>query len=343
MYVGSYATADEPGISLVSYDSDEQAFQIENRYSGLANPSFLTLNRERSRLYAVSEHEKEGEAAAFVIQPETGECSLINKRRTHGGAPCFITLDQDESVTLVANYLGGNVNLFSIESDGALGELLANPRHEGSSVHKGRQEAAHPHSAFIDPSNRYVWVSDLGTDRIEIYRFVASEGSMEPYSTIKTMPGAGPRHIAFHSELSVAYVIHELDTTVAAIRYDVDANLFEPIQTLSTLPSSFHGENTCAEIKISVDDTMLFCSNRGHDSITVFKVDKDSGRLSWKGSYSSGGRTPRNFNITFDGSHLIAANQDSNQLVAFQIKETGDLVPIARLDAIARPVCIQFV
>jgi 6-phosphogluconolactonase len=187
-------------------------------------------------------------------------------------------------------------------------------------------------------------VPDLGLDRLMTYRFDPQRGMLEPHSApwIKMKPGAGPRHLAFHPGGRFAYLVNELDSTVAALSYD-GAGAFGHLQTVTTIPDGFDVASTCADIQVSPSGTFVYTSNRGHDSIVVHRIDSLAGTLGYVGHASTLGRTPRSFGIDPSGQFLVAANQDSDMIVSFHIDPgTGDLAPTGHAATVPTPVCVKF-
>ena len=317
---------------------------------GVINPSFVTMSPDGRFLYAVNEigpdtGQPAGLVTAFAIDQTSGGLTLLNSQSTHGYAPCHLSVDQTGHYLLVTNYSGGNLALFPLGNDGRLGAAAQIIQHQGQSINPGRQEGPHPHSINIAPGNQFALVPDLGTDKIWVYRLDLEEGHLvanDPPWTEVT-PGSGPRHFTFHPNGRIAYVINELDSTITAFSWDGDEGTLEPLQSVSTLPTGFNDESWCADIHIHPVGHTLYGSNRGHDSIVVFRVNQETGELTLLGHESTQGNTPRNFAIDPTGQFLIAANQDSSSIVSYHINvETGELRPTGQLTAVATPVCIIF-
>ncbi|TLS52927.1 lactonase family protein [Paenibacillus antri] len=340
LYVGSYEQASKPGIRRYRYDAESGALTYEAGFSGLENPSFLTANRAGTALYAVSET-SEGEVAAFGIGPD-GELRPLGRRSTGGAHPCHLTLSEDETRLFVSNYSGGSVAVFPVLADGSLGERSSLTSHEGNGPRADRQEAPHPHSVNLTPDGRHLLVPDLGIDRVAAYALEG--GRFERIASIALASGDGPRHMAFHPTLPVAYVVNELSCTVAAFgTADGDPAAYAALGTVSTLPAGYALDNTCADIHVSPDGRFVYASNRGHDSLAVFKV-QDEGRLEPAGFAPTNGKTPRHFAIAPDGRFVLVAAQDSDAIRVFAADAaTGRLEEAHRYDSIRRPVCLTFV
>lgn len=348
VYIGTYTFGDSEGIYAYRL-SDAGELHPLGLSAETVNPSFLAVAPTRQYLYAVNEvgsfeGTPGGALSAFAIDPESGSLSYINHQSTHGGAPCYVAVDNASRWALVANYSGGNVASFPIQEDGSLGQAACVVQHEGSSVNPQRQQAPHAHAIVLSPDGRFAFAPDLGIDKVMIYRLDSDTGQLTPNSQpyMETAPGAGPRHFAFHPSERFAYVINELNSTITAYAYDKNQGTLEETQTLSTLPEDFEGNNSCADIRISPDGRFLYGSNRGRNSIAMYRIDADHGRLLWIGDESTRGETPRNFNISPCGEWLLAANQNSNSIVVFKRNlEHGTLAPVKEIEAFA-PVCVLF-
>jgi 6-phosphogluconolactonase len=343
-YVGSYASKDDEGISLCRLDGESGRMEKIAGVSGVENPSFLAVNRSRTRLYAACEttDDRPGSVASFAIDPFKGGFTQLNEQSTLGAAPCHVALDGRERFLVAVNYNGGNVCLFPVAQDGALGAMSDNVRHEGRGPRSDRQEKAHPHSSIIDPANGTVIVADLGTDKLAAYRLDSNAGRLVASGETAAAPASGPRHMALHPNGRLLYVVGELNGTVSVYRYGRDSATLDLLQTIGTIPAGFDGSNTCADIHVSADGRFLYASNRGHDSIAVYRAD-DEGRLELIQHISSGGRTPRNFALSPDGRYLLAANQDSDSIALYSVNgASGRLVAAGQSLTIGRPVCIKF-
>jgi 6-phosphogluconolactonase len=351
VYVGTYTGKESRGIYLLELDPASGALTPRGLAGELDNPSFLALHPDRPFLYAVSEVEqlggqKTGAVAAFAIDPGTGKLRELGRRASGGTGPCHVVVDRRGKNVLVANYGGGSVAVLPVREDGHLKEASAVIRHTGSGPHPGRQEGPHAHSINLDAANRFALVADLGLDKVLVYRFDAGRGTLTPNvpPAASVPPGSGPRHLAFHPDGRHVYVINELSSTVTACGYDPEHGVLKEVQTVSTLPEGFKGENTTAEVQVHPSGKFLYGSNRGHDSIAVFAIDAGTGRLRPAGHESTRGKTPRSFGVDPTGTYLLAANQDSDSVVVFRIDPvTGQLRSTGSTARVPAPVCVQFV
>ena len=352
VFVGTY-TADTTSKGIYAYSYDAATHQLASLgvAAETANPSFLAVHPNHRFLYAVNElsdyqGNKTGGVSAFSIDHATAKLTFLNEVPSGGTDPCYVSLDKTGKYVFVANYTSGSVSVFSVLADGRLGERSAFDQHTGHGVNPKRQEGPHAHSIDLSPDNRFAIVDDLGLDEVMVYRFSAAKGTLAPnnppYATIEA--GSGPRHFTFAPNGKFAYVISEMKSTVTAFSYDPKAGALHALQTVSTLPQDFSGQNDDAEIHIHPSGKFLYASNRGSDSITVFAINPAKGTLTLVENVPTGGKTPRNFVIDPTGARLFAANQDSNNIVAFSIdSQTGRLTPTGQVFEVASPVSILFV
>jgi 6-phosphogluconolactonase len=350
VYVGTYTDHGSQGIYAYRFDSIRGETTPIGLVAATENPTFLAIHPNRRLLYAVNEVDQfegkpSGGVSAFAMDRSTGKLNLINSVSSMGKGPAHLSLDKTGKYVLVANYGGGSVAVFPIEHDGRLGKASAFAQHTGSSVNPDRQSGPHAHQILMSNDNRYALVADLGLDEILVYKFNAAKGSLTPNDPAyaKTDPEAGPRHLAFSRDSKFVYVINELQSSVKTFSYNPNTGKLRSLQTISTLPRDFRGQNTDAEIAIDAKGRFLYASSRGHDSIMIFAVDPKTGTLSHVQDVSTQGKTPRNFAIDPTGNWLFAANQDSNNIVLFKIDpKTGQLTPTQHPLEISSPVCVTF-
>ena len=356
VFVGTYTSKSaSKGIYAYSFDPGTGKLTSLGVAAESEDPSFLAVHPSAKYLYAVNEidhfgAQKSGAVSAFSIDRKTGKLTLLNQAATRGAGPCHISLDKSGKLALVANYDGGSVASFPLQDDGTLGASVALVQHSGSSVNKERQEGPHAHWIGTSPDNRFALAADLGLDEVLIYRFYAAKGTLTPNDPpfAKLNPGSGPRHVAFHPNGKFAYVLGEMEDTVTAFAYKASNGSLSDLQTvsaLSTLRTDYKGLKEAAEIAVHPNGKFLYASNRaGIDTISAFSIDPVKGTLKLKDEYPTMGKTPRNFAIDPTGKFLLAANQESNNIVTFRIDSTtGALTPTGDIAEAPAPVCIVFV
>ncbi|MGF1584997.1 MAG: lactonase family protein [Bacteroidales bacterium] len=346
-YIGSYSSAEEPGIYLYDYDISTGEFTMIQEVEGHKNPSFLALDPLAGHLYAVNEindfnGDNSGSVSAFSIDKKTGMLSFINRQSSIGAHPCHISVLPDGSHVAVANYSGGSLALLPLLENGALEKASGFIQHEGNGPDQRRQRSAHAHSVYPVPGGSWLLAADLGTDNVMAYK-VENDGRLNTPSAVAEMePGAGPRHIAIHPSGRWIYVINELNSTITWLMFDEGSGAMTVLGSLSTLPEDFEGENFCADIHVHPAGKFLYGSNRGHNSIAVYEINRD-GKPELIYHEPVRGEWPRNFNIDPSGNLLFVANQNSGNITVFDIDtETGRLTFTGNELKISQPVCILF-
>ena len=349
VYVGTYtAKTQSKGIYLFEFSPATGKFTPKGLAAATPDPSWVVIHPNGKFLYSVNESGKASTITSFSIDHSTGKLAQLNQLSALGEDPCYLSFDKTGKFLFVANYTSGNVAVFPILTDGKLGEHTSVMKDAGAlGPNKERQEA--PHAHWIEPSahNHFVDVSDLGLDRIVVYRFDETNGSLalrEPADTsfIALPPGTGPRHEVAAPNGNFMYVLGELSSAVTVFSH-ADQHTFQQVQEISALPKSFKGRNDAAEIAILPNGKFLYTSNRGHDSIAAFAIDPQKGTLTQVTDVPSGGKEPRHFAIDPTGHFLLAENQNSDLIVEFRIDPaTGKLTQANETVQVPSPICIAF-
>ncbi len=368
VYFGTYTRQDgAQGIYRAEFDEASGKLGEPSLAVEAANPSFLAIAPSGKTLYAVSEvADVDGGGAVSAYVPSlsrqasdgarVGDSSvkrkdlerllpleLLNTQPSGGAHPCHVSLSPDGKTLAVANYSGGSVASYRIAEDGSLTEAVSLIRHEGSSVNPDRQKGPHAHSINFSADGRFAYAADLGTDRIYIYALDAATGALSLAGETAVAPGSGPRHFTFHPGGKFAYLINELTLTMFAFTVDGDSGALTEIQSISTLPEGTEPVGSTAEVVCHPSGKFLYGSNRGHDSIVVYQIDPESGKLTYVENEPVRGKTPRNFAISPSGKWLLAAGQQSGNVTIFSIdQETGALEYSGSEIKLDNPVCIRF-
>jgi 6-phosphogluconolactonase len=327
----------------------------------ITNPSFLAIHPNRRFLYAViedpmslgPEFDHESFVSAFVIDPTNGKLRLLNTRPTGGTSTCYISIDKTGRYVLLANFGSSSVSVLRINDDGSLGEQTSFMKHIGHGRDPAFQDRAHPHSIDVSPDNRYAIVSDLGVDKVFIYKFDASTGKLSPHdpSSVEMESGGGPRHFVFDSAGKYGYSLKEMSGIITVLAWNPAQGTLTKVQDAKTLASDFIGRNDSAEIEIHPNGRFLYESNRrsrgadlwGPDTIGVFAIDQGTGKISALEQVSPGGTMPRNFAIDPTGTYLFSGNELSNTVTLFRVNgDNGRLTPTSTVLKIDVPVCIKF-
>jgi 6-phosphogluconolactonase len=350
LLIGTYTSGKSEGIYVYSFNSETGDFKPVSSIKS-SNPSFLAVSPNQQYVYAVNENSDStrfttgGSVAAFSFDAQTGTLKEINKQFSGGKHPCHIAVDNTGKWVAAGNYSSGNLAILHVNADGGTDSSTEVIQHEGSGPDKIRQPGPHVHSANFSPDNKFLFVPDLGIDKVMIYKFNSKTGRLKPAATpfYQCNPGSGPRHFAFHPGNKYAYVIEELSGMVTA--FDYKKGKLKAIQHLSAHPADFKGVIGSADIHVSADGKFLYCSNRGEsNTIAIFSIDQQTGLLTLKGHQSTMGIAPRNFNFDPSGNFLLVANQQSDDIIIFKIdKETGMLTNTGKQINVPNPVCIKWI
>lgn len=345
-YVGSRTTRERnargEGITVFRVDPVDGGLEPTQVVGDLVNPSYLALNRDGTRLYTV--HGDRSDVSAFAIDPATGHLTWLNTRDTRGRNPVHLALDPSGRHLVVTNHLGASVVVLPINADGSLAPLTQMVSFSGEvGPHRVEQQQAKPHFNPFDPSGRFVIVPDKGLDKVFSFRFDAGVLTPSEVAYVQAREGAGPRNAVFHPHLARAYVVNELDSTVTTYGFDTVCGALTPMHIVSTLPASYTGNSRAGGIAIDGAGGVLYASNRGHDSIAAFALDKVSGLPAFIAASKTVGRTPRFFTLAPNGRLLYALNEDSDTIVAMYIDpENGQMCPTGSPTACGSPVCMVF-
>lgn len=352
LYVGTFKRESSKGIYAWRFDSKSGKLDPMGLVADIMRPVFITVHPNRRFLYAVSrptavDRQNVGVVYAYAIDPKTATLTALNSFPTRGIDPAYVAVDRIGGNLLVANF-GSNdgkgcVAVFPIKKDGSLAEASDFVQYSGAGVHPQRQQGPHSHAINVSPDNRFVFVADLGLDKVFVYRFDAEKGKLTPndpaFATLH--PGAGPRQFVFHPSGKFFYVVNEIQSTVTTFTYSSGA--LKEAQTISTLPEGFTGPSTAATLQVHPSGRFLYASNRGADNIAVYSIDPKAGTLTLVEFVPAQGKTPGNFGIDPSGAWLIVANQSSDALVLFSIdSQTGKLRATGQSFEIGTPSCVKF-
>jgi 6-phosphogluconolactonase len=344
VYIGTYTGPQSKGIYVYRFDSATGKLTPLGVAAETTNPSFVATHPTGKFLYAANEVEQ-GTVTAFSIDTASGKLTQLNSVSSKGSGPCYVITDKTGKVALIANYNSGSFAALPISADGRLGEATSTIQDAGSGADKSRQKGPHAHSLNPSPDNRFAIGADLGLDKLYVFHLDPTSGKLTPNTPAfaELPPGSGPRHFAFAPKGNFAYAINELKSTVTAFSYDAKAGSLKELQTITTLPKDFTGENSTAHIAVHPNGKFVYGSNRGHDSIAVFSINASQGTLTPVEQVSTKGKTPRNFGIDPSGNYLIAANQETNNIVIFRIdQKTGRLTATGDTAEVGSPVCVRF-
>ena len=338
LLIGSYSDGATPGISVYNFDTQMGSWEPINEAKGIINPSYLAVSPNKQFIYSVNETSN-GAVSAFCF--DKGALNFINSQLTHGADPCYININKEQTFIVTANYSGGSISAFPLSENGAIEPIAQNIEMNLSPEDSNK---SHIHTVIFSPDQKYLLATDLGKDKIYVFRIDSNEENtfivQEKERTTDLKAGSGPRHLIFHPNGKSLYCINELSGTVTVFTYH-DGNL-TPIQHIASDTTSGEGGKGSADIHISPDGKFLYSSNRlKNDGIAIFSINPQDGKLTWT-AYQETGVHPRGFIILPNGRFLLCANRNSNQVQVFSRNEkTGLLTPIGEI-LVKEPVCLKW-
>jgi 6-phosphogluconolactonase len=342
-YVGPYTRPNKSkGIYAYKFDAKAGKFTSIGLAAETSNPSWVAVSPNGKFVYAANEN-NQGTVSAFAVQPDA-TLKALNSVSSTGSGPCHVTLDHKGKFLFVANYNDGAVASYAVKEDGSLSAPVSNFKHTGSSANASRQRGPHAHEAMVSPDDKFLFVPDLGIDKIMIYKIDAKTGALTPNEPAFTPidAGSGPRHMAFAPNGKFVYLVTEMNSSITGFSYDAKTGAMTKLETLPGTPADFTGQKSGAEVAIHPSGKFLYLSNRNHNSVAVFTVDA-KGKLTAAGNVPSGGKTPRHIVIDPTGAFLIASHQDSDNITVFKIDpKTGALAPTGEKIDLGSPVCVAF-
>jgi len=345
LLVGTYTNGKSEGIYVYDFDSKTGKGILKSKIKA-SNPSFLAVSPTQQYIYAAFEEgDGKGSVGAYRFDKKDGSLQFINQQASGGDHPCYVAEDKTGKWVTVANYSGGSLSVHPVSANGGLGASTQLIQHSGSSVNKQRQEKAHVHCTYFSADNKYLFVPDLGMDKLMIYSFNSKTGKLqEAVPAFAASPdNGGPRHITFSPNQRYAYLMEELKGNVVVYRYN-NGKLTQ-VQSVSAASPGFHGFMGSADIHTSADGKFLYCSNRGDaNTISIFTINANDGTLKLIGQQSTMGIAPRNFSLDPTGNYLLVANQNSDNIVVFKRnKTTGLLTDSGERIEVGNPVCLKWV
>ena len=338
-YLGTYTKGESKGIYCFTLNTAEKKIEDIKVAAELGNPTYLAISNDNRFLYSIVKNGENGGVAAFSIN-ETGELSFINQQLSPGAAPCYISVDAKNQYLFSANYHKGIVESHLLNrNDGSILPAASSIKHQGRGPDP-RQDKARCHYSRFTPDGKVLAVIDLGIDALITYQ-VHDDATLTKVKLLPLKAGSGPRHLEFHPNGRFAYLLTELSSEVIVLDYE-DGRFTEK-QYISTIPEDFKENNQCSAIHISSDGRFVYAGNRGHNSIAVFSVNQGTGELSFIENTSTEGDWPRDFALDPSEKFIVAANQESGNLVLFARDEDSGRLTLMESDiAVPYPVCVKF-
>ncbi len=341
-YAGTYTKGESIGIYSFTLDIAAKKINDVQAAAQIENPTYLNISSDNRFLYSVAKEGEMGGVASFAVNCQTGKLVLLNKNMTPGSPPCYVSVDSTNQILFSANFHKAEVISYKLnQRDGSIVQTVSTVMHEGSGPDP-RQEKAHTHYSDLTPDGKFIAVAELGSDQLITYA-VSQEGNLTEASRLSVRPGSGPRHLVFHPNAKWAYLMTEFSSEVMVLAYDGENGNFQVLQTISALPADFSGNNQGSAIHISKDGRFVYAGNRGHNSIAVFRADEETGLLMLVEHASTEGDWPRDFCLDPSEKFIVAANQNSGNLVLLgRNLETGRLTVLQSDVKVPDPVCVKF-
>ena len=349
-YVGCYTTPDREGdgkgIEVYEVDPHSGAWAHVQTLETIGNPSWQTVGPDGRHLYSVHGGDTFSQVSAYSIDLSSGRLTFLNAQECGSPNPVAISVFKEIPYAVVAGYNAGNVAALPVNPDGLLGPMSDLVTLVGEpGPHPTEQDHSRPHHIPIAPDGKFFVVPDKGFDRTYVFRVDPSTGKIVPseQGSVIAAPGAAPRHFSFHPSAPYAYQCNEINSTITTFGYDAATGRLDELEVQTTLPADFSGRNSTAEIHVAPSGRHVYVSNRGHNSIVVFSIDRQTGTLTPVGWEPTQGERPRYFGISPDGSLLYACNQATNTIVTFRVnRESGTLTPTGQVIETGSPVSIAF-
>lgn len=337
LYIGTFAESGSEGIYVFSFERKSNKLEKIQSLTLKDSPSYLDLHPSGRFLYAANrqgleDFSDEGSVSGYKIDQKSGKLKPIHTKASGGVSPCHLSVDPLGEFIYISHYASSHVSVFPIKKNGKIGKQSFSMQLQGSSLHPQRQSSSHAHSVIPDPSGRFVYISDLGTDKILQFEVDRKNKRLNLSTEISTaaLPGSGPRHFQLHPYAPLAFSVEELSSTLAVYQIDSVSGHLNFLERKSMLVSNEEAaeQNTAADLAISPDGKFVYASNRGVDNIVIYAVDASKKQIQYIGQIKSGGAHPRGIGMDILGEFLFVTNRDSDNLVIFKRNfETGLLSP----------------
>jgi 6-phosphogluconolactonase len=345
LLIGTYTKGKSKGILVYRFYVESGKLAYLSQIEGVSNPSYLCVSKDNHFVYAVNEDGKDGGVSSFTFQPNDGKLTFLNRQKSEGADPCYISVDEDRKNVFVANYSSGSLAVLPVNKDGSLQPASQVIQDKGKGADASRQEGPHVHTAYFSPGEKYLLYTDLGTDKLNILRYRASNPQPLSPATpafVDVTPGTGPRHITFSNNKKYMYLLHEMGSNINV--YNFNGGKPQQVQTIKMLPDGFKGTNGAAAIHLSPNGKFLYATDRlDASALLVYAINEENGQLTFVQRISTYGKNPRDFAIDPSGKFLLAANQDSDTIFVYKIDQAnGKLYPTGTKIEVGNPVCLKF-
>ncbi|MCK5704267.1 MAG: lactonase family protein [Cyclobacteriaceae bacterium] len=348
IYIGTFSENGSLGIYVYSLNRKTVRYDLLQTILVKGSPSFIEVSPNGKFLFSANRDglkgkEEWGSVTSFAIDQKSGKLREVKSQFSYGDSPCHVSVHPSGKYIFLSHYKGGNFVVLPVNEEGIIGKATANIQLQGKGALMPRQEQPHTHSAVPSADGRFLYVSDLGLDKILIYKFDETTGTVAPAAQpyIRTIPGAGPRHFVINPKGNLAFSAEEISSSICSYKVDKESGGLQFVQRLSALPSVFYGENSSADVHISSDGKFVYISNRGYNGLAIFKVS-GNGKMKNLGFMPTIGDKPRNFLLDPKGEFLLVGNRASNEINIFNVEKDGMLKDTSAYLPVPSPVCIKY-
>lgn len=337
---------DAKGIYRATFDIVQGRLSAAQLAHEIGSPGFLALSPDGTKLYAAATQDKVGGVAAYRIGAD-GSLGFFHFEPTGDGGAAHLAVHPSGRFLLTAQYGGGSTSLLPLDGEGKPGPASVTKHEGGSKVFEGRQNSPHPHWCGYSPDGKFAFVPDLGMDGIVIYRVDPDKPAIERHGFAESVPGGGPRHMRFSTDGRFIYLLNELSLCVSVFSWDAATGRTMRLSTIPALSEEAKAAesfNSAAEILVHPSGPYVYSSNRGHDSVSVYRTGEDGAALEVIQVQPIRGAFPRNINLDPTGKWLLAAGADSHTVAVHAVDpDTGKLTyQRSAIVHVPAPICILF-
>jgi len=348
IYIGTFSERGSMGIYVYEVFRDNMRFDLLQTIASKKSPSFVAASPDGRFLFSanrggINKDDKHGSVTSFSIDPLTGKLTKVQDQSSFGESPCHISVHPSGKYLFVSHYVGANVTVLKVDANGQISEPIQNIQFEGEGTIMPQQSQAHPHSSIPSSDGKFVYISDLGQDKILIYKFDPESAQLisAEIPFVRTMPGSGPRHFVIHPKGNIAFSSEEISSSISSYKIDQEDGSLELIQRLPALPPAFFGDNSSADVHTAVGGKYVYISNRGYNGMAMYKVS-GNGKMKNIGYMPTIGRRPRAFMPDPEGKFMLVGNRDSDEINIFLIQKDGTLKDTSAYLPVPANSCIKF-
>ncbi|MCE7066315.1 lactonase family protein [Dyadobacter sp. CY326] len=340
LYIGTQDKGANSSVSLCELNTSTGQITLIDTFNNCVGPGYVAISPNKKNLYAVGGDK----IVAFAIGGDN-KLTYLNSELSAGAGPCHVAVHPSGKSAYVANYGGGSFTAYDLQPDGKVTAPVFTEQYSGTGPNEKRQDKAHAHFATASPDGKYVYVTDLGSDKILNYLADNKGGALKPNPAqpfFAGKPGAGPRHLILHPSGKSLFLLNELDATITSCSIDKNG-VIKALNSYPTIPADYSGPtNTSAAIHLHPNGKFVYVSNRGHNSITGFKIGAN-GALEMIDQQTKSIATPRDFNFDPSGKFMIVANQATDNLVVYDVDAASGKLRFKRESiGVKSPICVAF-